>query len=105
VFYPGQRDNPRHCWSATLFLSATEWPGVTDKKSLEASSLLGCRAVVYSSCSLAATAHGDQNEIRGVYNNASYLDQCREMTQAWADSIDALCIGNNVIHLKRKNSS
>ncbi len=46
-------------------------------------------------------AHGDSDEIRGTYNHADYLPQRREMMQAWADSIDALCAGGNVVALKR----
>jgi integrase len=47
-------------------------------------------------------AHGDSDGIRDTYNHAAYLDQRREMMQAWADSIDALCAGANVVCLKRK---
>lgn len=38
-------------------------------------------------------AHGDSDEIRGTYNHAAYVEQRREMMQAWADSIDSLCAG------------
>ena len=47
-------------------------------------------------------AHGDQDEIRDTYNHANYLEQRREMMQAWADSVDALCAGANVVSIKRK---
>lgn len=47
-------------------------------------------------------AHGDNDEIRATYNHAAYLEQRREMMQAWADSIDALCAGANVVSIKRK---
>ncbi len=47
-------------------------------------------------------AHGDTDEIRGTYNHAAYVEQRREMMQAWADSIDALCAGANVLSIKRK---
>ena len=47
-------------------------------------------------------AHGDDDEIRDTYNHAAYLEQRREMMQAWADSIDALCAGANVVSIKRK---
>ncbi|WLH36003.1 tyrosine-type recombinase/integrase [Pseudomonas sp. FP2196] len=46
-------------------------------------------------------AHGDTDEIRGTYNHAAYVEQRREMMQAWADSIDALCNGANVVSIKR----
>lgn len=42
-------------------------------------------------------AHGDNNEIRAVYNKAEYLDQRREMMQAWADYLDALREGRKVV--------
>ena len=47
-------------------------------------------------------AHGDSDEIRGTYNHAAYVEQRREMMQAWADSIDAVCAGANVVSIKRK---
>ncbi len=47
-------------------------------------------------------AHGDNDEIRDTYNHAAYLEQRREMMQAWADSIDALCTGGNVVDIKRQ---
>ena len=47
-------------------------------------------------------AHGDQDEIRDTYNHAHYLEQRRQMMQAWADSIEALCAGLNVVSIKRK---
>lgn len=47
-------------------------------------------------------AHGDSNGIRDTYNHANYLEQRREMMQAWADSIDALCAGTSVSHFKRR---
>ena len=47
-------------------------------------------------------AHGDSDEIRDTYNHATYLEHRREMMQAWADSIDALCAGANVVSIKRK---
>ncbi len=46
-------------------------------------------------------AHGDQNEIRDTYNHATYLEQRRQMMQEWADSVDALCSGANVVPLRR----
>lgn len=46
-------------------------------------------------------AHGDADEIRDTYNHATYLEQRREMMQAWADSIDAICAGGNITALRR----
>lgn len=45
-------------------------------------------------------AHGDQDEIRDIYNHANYLEQRRQMMQAWADSVEALCAGANVISIR-----
>jgi integrase len=45
-------------------------------------------------------AHGDTDEIRGTYNHAAYVPQRREMMQAWADSIDALCAGADVVSIQ-----
>lgn len=46
-------------------------------------------------------SHGDDNAIRAVYNQAEYLDQRREMMQAWADHLDALRRGADVVPMKR----
>ncbi|MEY8772260.1 tyrosine-type recombinase/integrase [Erwinia sp. ACCC 02193] len=43
-------------------------------------------------------AHADKNSIRGTYNHAQYLDGRREMLQWYADYMDALEKGDNVIH-------
>lgn len=34
--------------------------------------------------------HKDRNRIRGIYNQAQYLDERRRMMQAWADYLDGL---------------
>lgn len=46
-------------------------------------------------------AHGDNNEIRDTYNHATYLEQRRQMMQDWADSIDGICSGANVVPIRR----
>lgn len=43
-------------------------------------------------------AHVDKNSIRGTYNHAQYLDGRREMLQWYADYMDSLENGENVIH-------
>lgn len=43
--------------------------------------------------------------VRGVYNRAEYLDQRREMLQAWADYLDALKQGAKVTSIGRKKSA
>lgn len=36
-------------------------------------------------------AHVERNKVRAAYNHAQYLAERREMMQAWADHVDALC--------------
>ncbi|WES69653.1 tyrosine-type recombinase/integrase [Superficieibacter sp. HKU1] len=43
-------------------------------------------------------AHVDKNSIRGTYNHAQYLDGRREMLQWYADYMDCLVQGENVVH-------
>lgn len=43
-------------------------------------------------------AHADKNSIRGTYNHAQYLDGRREMLQWYADYMDSLEKGENVVH-------
>lgn len=45
-------------------------------------------------------AHVDKNSIRGTYNHAQYLDGRREMLQWYADYMDSLERGENVVHGK-----
>ena len=43
-------------------------------------------------------AHVDKNSIRGTYNHAQYIDGRREMLQWYADYMEALENGENVVH-------
>ena len=47
-------------------------------------------------------AHTGGDKIRATYNKAQYLEQRHQMMQDWADSIDAICSGANVVSIKRK---
>ncbi|MCP9270084.1 tyrosine-type recombinase/integrase [Xenorhabdus sp. XENO-1] len=49
-------------------------------------------------------AHVDKNSIRGTYNHAQYLDGRREMLQWYADYMEALENGSNVVHGKFKRA-
>jgi integrase len=42
-------------------------------------------------------AHVERNKVRSVYNRAQYLAQRRKMMQAWADYLDGLAAGHNVV--------
>ncbi|WP_420467865.1 tyrosine-type recombinase/integrase [Panacagrimonas sp.] len=46
-------------------------------------------------------AHGDPDKIRGTYNKAAYLEPRRKMMQDWADYLDGLTRGANVVPFKR----
>ncbi|GAC1679350.1 MAG: tyrosine-type recombinase/integrase [Steroidobacteraceae bacterium] len=46
-------------------------------------------------------SHGDENGIRGTYNDAQYLDQRRQMMQSWADEIDCMEAGGSVVAIRR----
>ncbi|HET8898515.1 MAG TPA: integrase arm-type DNA-binding domain-containing protein [Rhodanobacteraceae bacterium] len=47
-------------------------------------------------------AHAERNKVRAVYNRAQYLPERRKMMQAWADYLDALRKGADVVPIKRK---
>jgi integrase len=44
-------------------------------------------------------AHTERNKVRAAYNRAEYLPERKKMMQAWADFLDALKNGSNVIPL------
>ncbi len=46
-------------------------------------------------------AHAERNEIRAAYNRAKRLPERRRMMQAWADYLDGLRAGGNVVPLRR----
>ncbi len=46
-------------------------------------------------------AHAERNKVRAAYNRASRLAERRKMMQAWADYLDGLRMGANVVPLKR----
>jgi hypothetical protein len=42
-------------------------------------------------------AHQERNMVRAAYNRAQRLDERRKMMQAWADYLDGLRMGGNVV--------
>lgn len=46
-------------------------------------------------------AHMERDRIRAAYNQADYLEERRKMMQAWADFLDGLRNGGNVVPLRR----
>lgn len=47
-------------------------------------------------------AHCERNEVRGAYNRAEYLPERKRMMQHWADYLDGLACGANVLPLHSK---
>lgn len=46
-------------------------------------------------------AHAERNKVRAAYNRAQYMDERRRMMTAWADYLDQLKAGGNVVAFKR----
>ena len=46
-------------------------------------------------------AHQERNEVRAAYNRAQRLDERRKMMQGWADYLDGLRSGANVVPFRR----
>lgn len=46
-------------------------------------------------------AHAERNKVRGAYNKAQRLEERTKMMQAWADYLDGLRSGGNVVPIKR----
>lgn len=47
-------------------------------------------------------AHAERNEVRAAYNRAKHLPERRKMMQAWADYLDGLCAGADVVLIRKK---
>ncbi len=46
-------------------------------------------------------AHAERDEVRAAYNRAQRLDERRKMMQAWANYLDTLRSGSNVVPLRK----
>ncbi|MGH8183250.1 MAG: tyrosine-type recombinase/integrase [Rhodanobacteraceae bacterium] len=46
-------------------------------------------------------AHAERNKVKAAYNYAEYLPQRRKMMQSWADYLDVLKQGGNVVPIRR----
>jgi integrase len=47
-------------------------------------------------------AHAERNKVRAAYNRAQYLDERTRMMHAWAEYLDGLRAGADVVPIKRK---
>jgi len=45
-------------------------------------------------------AHGERDEVRTAYNYARHLPERRKMMQSWADYLEGLRAGSNIIPIK-----
>jgi integrase len=46
-------------------------------------------------------AHAERNKVRAAYKRAERLAKRRKMMQAWADYLDGLEVGGNVVAIRR----
>jgi integrase len=100
------RDDPRHCMSENTVNLAIARMGYKGKQTGH-----GFRHLISTALNERGynrdwierqLAHGDENEIRAVYNKAEYLDQRRQMMQEWADSLDSLRAGRDVVPIRQR---
>ena len=49
-------------------------------------------------------AHAERNKVRAAYNHVSYLPQRREMMQFWADYLDNLKTGADVVAIGSRST-
>jgi integrase len=47
-------------------------------------------------------AHAEKNAVRAAYHRSQYLDERKAMMQQWADHLDALREGGDVVPLRRR---
>jgi integrase len=45
-------------------------------------------------------AHQERNEVRAAYNRAQRLEERRKMMQVWADYLEGLRAGTNVVRFR-----
>jgi hypothetical protein len=44
----------------------------------------------------------ERDPVRAAYNRAAYMDERKQMMQAWADYLDALRVGAPVVAIRSK---
>jgi len=50
-------------------------------------------------------AHAQRNQVAAAYNRSARLGEREDMMQNWADYLDGLRQGNNVVNLKRHGTA
>lgn len=108
--FPNYR-RPKECMSATTLNRALERMGFNGKDSIGFSAH-GFRATASTMLNEMGyrldvierqLAHKERNKTRASYNRAEYLAERREMMQQWADYLDQLKAGAEVIPLHSKS--
>lgn len=103
--FPGAR-NPRNHMSGNAILVSARRAGVEKDESTihgfrhMASTLLNEQG--WNPDAVEAALTHKMPGVRGVYNQAQYLDERRKMMQAWADYLDGLRTDANVVPLRAK---
>lgn len=99
LLFPNYR-SPNECMTGTTLNRALERMGFNGKDSIGFSAH-GFRATAStmlnemefrSDVIERQLAHAERNKVRASYNQAEYLEERRQMMQAWADMIDALAV-------------
>ena len=70
------------------------WPAWRAKTAKE-------RSAIMRKWSELQLAHAERNQVRAAYNKAQRLPERRKMMQSWADYLDGLRAGANVVPIRR----
>ncbi len=105
LLFPGQRDRSKPMSNGTL-LKALERMGYKGRMTGHgfrgvASTALN-EAGYRSDVIEAQLAHVEENRVRAAYNHARYAEERRELMQHWADYLDAVRQGDNVVPIRRR---
>ncbi|HCN90354.1 MAG TPA: integrase [Oxalobacteraceae bacterium] len=105
LVFPGDR-NPNHPMSENTILYALYRMGYHSRmtghgfRGIASTALneMGYRSDVIER----QLAHGERDGVRAAYNHAQYMPERIAMMQQWADYLDTIELGGNVIHAKFK---
>lgn len=105
--FPGARDPKRHMSDGAInaALARIGYKGIITGHGFRhmARTLLG--EMGWSAEALERQLSHKEPGVAGVYNKAQYLPERREVMQAWADYLDSLRAGGNVVAIKRQLTS
>ena len=104
LLFPGERDREKPMSNNTI-LKALERMGYKGRQTghgfrgIASTALneMGFRPDVIE----AQLSHVERDRVRGAYNHAQYLEERRELMQAWADYLDAVRQGGKVIPFRQ----